>query len=190
MSIGAGAVGAIKFERFLPPESPQFQSRTSRPFGCLKAKLLRPHLEFESRERKKNWRELLTGILKIDFEGIKGLRTFEEMMAEVDSKSEGRILDEADAILRGIHLDTRKTHLPPDFTVMGFLKEGPPERVDPEGINFNTPEVLYRTFGAVIALVDTGTRYFLLPKHRQLFEQRFIEGYTFLRAAEILSRQI
>lgn len=197
MSAEISAVRVVKFERFLPPESPRVQDRTQRLFGCLTSKLLRPHTEFVENviRRMPIFRSILENILSVDFEGITDFRSFEEMMAEVDSKPEGRILDEADAILRQIHREIRQAELTADFSLMGFFKQEPRASADYEDAklgepNFDPAEVIARTLMVVDNMVSTGKKYGVFPQRKDTLEQRFIWGYTFLRTAEILSRRV
>lgn len=197
MNAGIGAVSVVKFERFLSLESPQVQGRAQRLSGYLSSKLLQPHIEFIEKviKRMAVFRSILENILSVDFEGITAFRSFEEMMAEVDAKTDGRILDDLDGILRQIHREVKHAELPADFSLVGFFIQEPKAAAGYDDAkngepNFDPAEVIARTLMVVDNMVSSGKKHGVFSQRKDTLEQRFIWGYTFLRAAEILSRQV
>lgn len=196
MSLEARATRGPTFQRFFPQTSPVFQERANRINRCLNARLLQPHLEFATSRRGnrgRDWRKFANSVMLLDFEGITRARDFSEIMREIDSKTEGRILDEARSMLRELHKEIKKEELPAGFSLAGFFKEPkvPTAEENYNGTpNFEPAEIFLRTFGVVDNIIDLGKKYPLPDKYWKRLEQRFIIGYTFLRAAEILSRKI
>lgn len=189
MIIQVGASRAIKFVKFLPKDSPVFERRTRLLFPGLNSKLLTPHVKFSLEMRRRDWHKIVGESLEIVFDDIPCLKSFEQMIEEVDSKTEGQILDETVAFLRRMHQEIRKRDLPEGFTLIGFLKS-PPMVEDHSGEpNFDVYEVMHRTLGLLQNLKDLG-KIRLTENKWRTFEQCFYEGYLFLRSAEILSKKV
>ncbi|MGB9613012.1 MAG: hypothetical protein ACPL4K_02390 [Candidatus Margulisiibacteriota bacterium] len=179
----------IKFTRFLPPEAPAFKKRIERLYAGLGSKLLPPHVEFAKVHRGKDWYQIVAEVAKVDLTGINLIRPLEEIIEEIDSKTEGQILDETLAHLRKRHFQIRGRDLPPDFTILDFLKS-PPMVESPGEPNFDPSEILFRSFGINFMMLDVAKLYGLTREKATEFENNFKEGYLFLRSAEILSRLV
>lgn len=178
------------FQRFLPPTSTVFLGRVAGVNKHLSASLLQPHLKFAETARRRDWRQIINGIMKLDFEGITAMRDLNEIISEIDAKTEGQALDEAFAVMRELHREIRKQELPHDFSLLGFLKAPPLEEIPDSEINFDPAEILIRTFGVVDNIIEMGKKYKLPDKYWGKLEDRFEKGCIFLRAAKIFSRKI
>jgi hypothetical protein len=180
----------IKLERFLPRDSQAFQSRTAQMQKYLKAGLLQGHFAYALNIRGMDWMQIITETLTADLTGVKGIRDFSKIIDEVDGKSAGWILDRATILMRELYSEIKGKGLEPGRTLIDFLKQPAVEAdtvTDKTVTNFDPIEMLVRTFGYVGNFIDMGKNGYLLPARLAVLEQRFTDGYIFLRAAQILS---
>jgi len=182
----------IRLERFLPRESRAFQTRAARALEYLKAILFEKHFAYAIKIRNMDWAQIVSETLTADLAGVKeGVREFSQIIDEVDAKPVGWILDRATTLMRELHSEIRRENLDPGYTVLDFLKEPPVDTNLKETVtNFDPTEMFVRTFGYVSNFIDMGKNGYLLPSRLAELEQRFENGYIFLRAAHILSQKV
>lgn len=190
----ARAIKAPTFQRFIPQEAPPFLLRLERVMKYLDSALMQLHLNFsEAASRGRNWQNITNNIMQLDFSGITEIRNFDDIMREIDSRTEGRILDETDIIIKELYREVKKEELPDGFSLIGFLK-APTKPTEEEcyeaEASFDPIEVIIRTFGIVDNIIDMGKKYNLPQKYWTELEDRFTKGYTFLRAVNILSKKV
>jgi hypothetical protein len=140
-----------------------------------------------------DWTKIVSDTLTADFAGIEGIRDFSEIIAEIDAKPAGWILDRATTLMREIYASREQGDLEASYTLVDFLKRDPLESHPSEKnniTNFDPTELFVRTFGYVSNFIDMGKNGYLLPARLADLEQAFEKGYVFLRAAHILSQKV
>ena len=180
----------IKLNRFLPTDSQAFRSRTVQTQKYLKAGLLQEHFAYALKIRGMDWTQVVSETMTAELAGVEGIRDLSKIIDEIDTKPTGWILDRATTLMRELYSEIRGEDLDPGYTVIDFLKQPPVDaNLKETSTNFDPTEMFVRTFGYVTNFIDMGKNGFLLPIRLQQLEQRFTDGYAFLRAAHILSEK-
>jgi len=179
--------------RFMPRDSLSLAQRLGQMLRSLDAPLLRPHVlhSFSLDNGRRSWEMTLRDILKVDFAESAGFPDLMAIIAEIDSLPEGRVLDEANLMMIRLHQEMKKEELPQPFSLLTFLRTPPPESaISSPTVNFDVSEVFVRTLGSVKGYVDMGEFVGIRPEHQPILEQKFRDGYLFLRAASVLSHRV